>query len=1427
MGQARRAGKENPILTLTFAQPPGLSPEAKSRLAVVVRSLRERLLKDLGDAVQSTYRLSLPLEDADLPEEAHHQRQRLEAWLDEQTRGGARGAKETAAQARQRHLQGAVKRAAGTLLNRLVVMRQIEALSLSRVKVLSGGWQSPGYKEFRAFAPELLGDDTEGYAELLRMAFEEWALDLPGLFGDVGPTGLVPVPPSTLRAAVEALEDPVLAPAWTDDTTLGWVYQFWNDPDREALDEKIRTGRDGGKIENHEIAAKTQLFTDRYMVEWLLQNSLGQLWFGLCARQGWTPEVVAQGTLERLEARRAEWRARRDAGEVDLEALMPLPGAERPDLYDLEQEERWKYWVPRELPSDAAPTAPASLREVKLLDPACGSGHFLVIAFDLLAALYQEEARHRQAAGEVLDEEAWAPEGIATCILEQNLHGIDLDPRAVQIAAAALWLKARVWCRQVGGARAVARPHSFARAEGPRLNRINLVASNLGLALLPPDDPALLELIEAVQLETGVPERLTRQIVEALKGADHLGSLLKVDAAVEAALTAWETQQRQANVGRGQGNLFGSAQQLDFEDQDLASRRRGLVDRLEQFLRRHTRADELGLRLRGQQLAAGVRFARMLREGQYDLVVGNPPYQGTSKMEGGEYLARHYAEGKADLYVAFMLRGLQLARVGGLSSLLTLRGWMFLGQFEKLRTTLLERYDLQVLGDLDRGGFETILDEVVAVAMSLVRNAPPSQRAALAQLPTPREDRSRDARRTERKRAALLAGVGRHTFHPARLQAVPGWPLVYWWDEEFLARYAATAKLGDRFPGRAVQSLGDNTRLTRMPWEIPPSEATFTAEESIDLRYAKWTPFLNGAAGTAWYEPARQVVKWWNRGLLIKLSKAYKTGGSSFKLANEEYYLRRGVAFSMIGASFTARLHRYRSVFGNMGSSVFPDDPAQAVCLMNSRQAQYVMEALNPGVHFEVGDVNRLPLFPIESADQIVARLDEAFTEHEAHRETSVEFRQPGPSCWAWAQDWAQAAVDRPAGAPLPPWKPVHTQGSPLDHLSFALGVAMGRFDAPSSGAEGHRTKQHAVLDEAPPTSLPHGILFLAATNTPADGLAHPAARPLHEAWAAHGAAIAPKATLHEYLRLKFFPDDHLKRYEKRPIYFPLSSQRKNFVAWVSIHRFSRHGMDDTLQVLLADHLHPELSRLAGELADLAEARQTGERQDQVRAQARAAEVQALHDELAAFANLVEEVASNGAPRTGKAPAREVDARFRMDLDDGVMVNSAALWPLLKPQWKDPEKWWAELCLGGLPPSGGAGGGSKRSDYDWSHVAARYFPTRVDAKCQQDPSLAVAHGCFWKYHPAKAYQWELRLQAPDELGPDFMLEEPGNTGEVFSGLSASEHWRADFEQAHRDQARELREAEERRRQRKAGGEADETGPAEGELDFEGEGEDEE
>jgi hypothetical protein len=109
--------------------------------------------------------------------------------------------------------------------------------------------------------------------------------------------------------------------------------------------------------------------------------------------------------------------------------------------------------------------------------------------------------------------------------------------------------------------------------------------------------------------------------------------------------------------------------------------------------------------------------------------------------------------------------------------------------------------------------------------------------------------------------------------------------------------------------------------------------------------------------------------------------------------------------------------------------------------------------------------------------------------------------------------------------------------------------------------------------------------------------------------------------------------------------------------------------------------------------------------------------------------------------------------------------------------WPKPKVWWKELCQA-----------KGRKDYDWSHLARRYFPARVEEKCKLDPSLGVAHGCFWKYHPAKAYAWELRLQ--HEIKPDFTIDEP-----------ESDACRARFLAEHADEAAAIREKEDVRRER--------------------------
>ena len=179
--------------------------------------------------------------------------------------------------------------------------------------MVTGGWESRAYKDFRADRPGARrGDETEGYAFLLQLVFEDLATELPGLYGPAGVADLIPVPAATLRHVVEELDKPELESCWTDDMTLGWVYQYWNDPEREAIDAKLNAG---GKVEPHEIASKTQMFTERYMVDWLLQNSLGPMWLAMCRKHGWTPEVEAPKPME-VHAAAAGRAARRVAREA-------------------------------------------------------------------------------------------------------------------------------------------------------------------------------------------------------------------------------------------------------------------------------------------------------------------------------------------------------------------------------------------------------------------------------------------------------------------------------------------------------------------------------------------------------------------------------------------------------------------------------------------------------------------------------------------------------------------------------------------------------------------------------------------------------------------------------------------------------------------------------------------------------------------------------------------------------------------------------------------------------------------------------------------------------------------------------------------------------------------------------------------------------
>ncbi|RKH44283.1 BREX-6 system adenine-specific DNA-methyltransferase PglX [Corallococcus sicarius] len=1293
-----------------------LTPESKAALRKTIRNLRGMLLKDLLGYAEQRYRLNVPFAKAGLSQAMREHRRRLESALAE------RAAEEgDTKEARERAIENAVKEAGATLLNRLVLIRHLEAVGLSRPVVVTGGWKSAGYQQFRGYAPGIIEDETQGYAILLQLLFDELAAQLPGLFGEVGLTSLFPASPATLRAVIEALGE-VPAEAWQDDMTLGWVYQYWNDPDRETLDAKLHAR---GKLESHEIASKTQMFTERYMVEWLLHNSLGPTWLAMCRKNGWQAEVEQRGILRSLDERRAEWRKKREAGEVALDALMPIEG--RP-------EETWKYYVPQPLPDDVVKHAPASIRELKLLDPACGSGHFLVVAFDVLVELYREESRHRG--------ESWTDRQIAEWILENNLHGVDIDPRAVQIAAAAIFLKAR----------------SLANDASPR--QVNLVAPALRLSVLDRKDPTLLKLERDIELETGIPPELTQQLLDVLAGVDYLGTLLKVGDAVDNALDAYRgklgkaSQQQDMFAGRAE------EKRIEVTKEDA---KRIVLKRLNTFLAKHSGEEDLGLRLRGQQLTAGLRFASIAREGEYHLVVANPPYQGTSRMKDAGYIARHYPRGKSDLYAAFLERGLELCRPGGASAMVTMRNWMFLSGFTDLRENLLKNYDLRIIGDVDRGAFDEVPNEILATAMSVFRRSSTTTEPSVAMQPTPLSDKSYDRNRTARKRMAVLAQVGRNEFRTEWLHPLPGAPLLYWWPKARVDTYANTPKLGESSPARFGLNSGNNLRFIRKWWEAPEGSvlSVRTDREMPKQWNTTWARTVKGSENATWFGACDDICRWHHRGLEVKVNAEHLYGTHTRQIRNEAYYFKSGLSFTRIGSTFTAGAHWFRSLIDSSAPSVYPTTIGKTLCQMNSPYARKILEEINPSIAFQVGDANRLPLLEINDWDFIYHTTRKAFEIAESNRETSSEFQIPGQTNWESIKAWAYLAVAKNASDETLPVAIETHPPEAIQALSFQIGVTLGRFDQEGKGRR---------IPDSPSTSATNGILF-SSLRTRLEG---PTCHGLLREWENRKNQMS-SLSLEEWIHGDFF-NYHRKIYENRPIYLPLSSARKSFIAFISVHSWS----DATLSTLLAYHLLPEQRAIQGTLADLQTARQSPDRRIRTDAERSYVQHKKLLDELDSFIDKVQEIDERGPScPDDKTERREADGPYKMDLDDGVMVNSAALWPLLEPMWKDPKKWWKELA-----------NAKGRKDYDWSHLAARYFPSRVEAKCRKDPSLAVAHGCFWKYYPDKAYQWELRLQ--DELGPDFKLDEKD-----------ADALRTAFLDTQPSRVRELEAAEQARRERKA------------------------
>ena len=626
----------------------------RSRLQRFVSEARGVLTEDFTRQLQQTYGMDPATgEVSDIESLKHLDDQRLETaeilneimdhyLATEEKRGEA---------ARKAVLERIVREQAFTILNRMSALRMMEARGILRESV-GNGRQSQAFMLYQHVANGALGDTSDTYGCFLLSLFDLFATDLPALFDRYAPQSRLFPRDAALIEFLKLINDAEIEPLWAEDETIGWIYQYFNSQEeRRAMRQASKTPRN-----SRELAVRNQFFTPRYVVEFLVDNSLGRLWFN------WT------------------------GGKTSLR-------------------DRCQYLIVK---PDEKPEAARQLRDprtIKLLDPACGSMHFGLYAFDLFQEIYSEAWDWEQSHGRgSLDTETGAsfdlkpltetyPDNdaflsdVPRLIIEHNIYGVEIDPRAAQIACLALWLRAqRAW-----------HDSGVKVQDRPQVGSGNVVAATA--------PPAEVELRKRFMEELDpLDAELFEKTLFLLKGLPELGILLPVE----------------KELPRLISQVFGEHGRL-FSNEDKAQWKKAEI-RLREALNAFTVAARVTYQghLFAKDVLEGLRTIDLVHE-VYDVVVMNPPF-GDLAEETRITLENAFPTSKTNLLTIFVERAMQVTRNGGLIGAITSRTPFFLSSYRKWRKYIvLEKSLLHVFADLGEEVLDDANVEVAAYCMEVER----------------------------------------------------------------------------------------------------------------------------------------------------------------------------------------------------------------------------------------------------------------------------------------------------------------------------------------------------------------------------------------------------------------------------------------------------------------------------------------------------------------------------------------------------------------------------------------------------------------------------------------------------------------------------------------------------------------------------------
>lgn len=744
-----------------------------------------------------------------------------------------------------------------TLFNRMAALKVMEAHTLHPEIVTrrsQHGDRSFAHNLWLDSNPNGRGEEIEGLIRFMGDQLTSLSSDIP-LFSPDHPYHLLPTA-IELNGIVNSFnnvekDEQVETDIWKSDDVLGWLYESYNNYKKAAHKES------GDKTEYNKVSIQSQVYTPRWVVKFLVDNSLGKLYLEMF------PDSAIKEKYKIANAPKKQTRK------------------------------------------------PKSLKEVRLIDPATGSGNFLLYAFDLFYDLYQDQIDNYGAN--------YNENKISELIIRHNLHGVDLDDRAIQLAQLGLYIKAKRKKRSV------------------KIEHFNVVSSDFFL----PEFDKVKHLFENGEPLKPELEKIVTDLWTDLQQAYKFGALIRLEEKFSKRLDSLVEQ-------------FKKAQLQMFADETLANYEQfkdNFFNNLQKAVEHNT--EKQGLTFLNTKTQDAITFLELLTR-KYDVAVANPPYtdSGDFGAELKEFVEGNYKKPykfTSNLYATFIKRCIELAFDHGYVALIHPHTFMFIKSFEDVRKFIIDNTHIEILVDYGLDRVNLFGPAILVEATWYVLNKSKTDTDGLYfSISSNQQEKNKQESLSTAYDDAINGRSNERVYYlsQSKLKIIDGWPLIYWISDGFREKFVGNPIGNVGYPTLGLKTANNNKYL-RYWWEIDQSDFGH-----------KWVMYAKGGEFNKWYGNLWLVIYWQNNGEAVRNQK-------HSQMIERGWDFKEGVTLStrsVKGAS--ARLLEKTWLFDMAASSIISKDVDNTDLLLgfaNSKLFNYILDSLNPTVNIQPEDIRRVP----------------------------------------------------------------------------------------------------------------------------------------------------------------------------------------------------------------------------------------------------------------------------------------------------------------------------------------------------------------------------------------------------------------------------------------------------------------------------------